>query len=145
MFDIFGTKDPQKALEKAREYIRENKITSAIKVLEDNLTDSEESFDLYLEVARLYFETEQRGRAAEIFRHTKSILPSKTDEIIALTSSLFYSHASIDIGDFLLQSYVEKEEYEQEQIKIDREALMEEIEQALIKKMDRADTLLSLM
>jgi tetratricopeptide (TPR) repeat protein len=112
MFDIFGAKDPQKALQRAHEYKQEGKLDSAIKVLESNLTEGEESFDLYQELARLYFETEQRGRTVELLRHTQTIIPARTDEIIALVSGLFYHHASIDLGDFLLELYVAKEEYE---------------------------------
>jgi len=112
MFDIFGAKDPQKALQRAHEYKQEGKLESAIKILESNLTEGEESFDLYQELARLYFEIEQRGRTVELLRHTQSIMPTRTDEIIALVSGLFYRHASIDLGDFLLELYVAKEEYE---------------------------------
>ena len=113
MFDIFGTKDPEKALQKAHEYSKEGKIESAIKVLENNLTKGEESFDVYMELARLYFETEQRGRTVELLRRLKSIAPSKVDEIIALISGLFYHHPSIDAGDFLIQLYIEKDDYEE--------------------------------
>jgi tetratricopeptide (TPR) repeat protein len=112
MFDIFGAKDPQKALQRAHEYRQEGKLESAIKILEANLTEGEESFDLYQELARLYFETEQRGRTVELLRHTQSIMPTRSDEIIALVSGMFYHHASIDLGDFLLELYVAKEDYE---------------------------------
>jgi tetratricopeptide (TPR) repeat protein len=112
MFDIFGAKDPQKALQRAYEYKQEGKLDSAIKVLESNLTEGEESFDLYQELARLYFETEQRGRTVDLLRHTLSIVPARTDEIIALVSGLFYRHASIDLGDLLLELYVAREDYE---------------------------------
>lgn len=111
MFDIFGPKDPQKALQRAHELIREGRVDSAIKVLEDNLTETEESFDLYLELAGLYFDTEQRGRSVELLRRIQSLVPSRTDEIVELLSSLFYRHTSIDVGDFLLQLLVTKEEY----------------------------------
>ena len=113
MFDIFGTKDPQKALQKANEYIKEDKINSAIKVLEGNLTEDEESFDLYLTLARLYFEVEERGRTVEILRQLKSIVPERVDEIIALGSELYYRHASIDLADFLLQLYIEQHQYDE--------------------------------
>ncbi|MCK5258740.1 MAG: hypothetical protein KAJ69_04405 [Thermoplasmatales archaeon] len=53
MFDIFSAKDPQKALQKANEYIKDGRVGSAIKVLENNLTGGDDSFDLYLNLARL--------------------------------------------------------------------------------------------
>lgn len=111
MFDIFGTKDSQKALQKANEYIKEGRTDSAIKVLEHNLTNSEDSFDLYLNLARLYFEIEERGRAVEILRQAKSIVPSKNEEITTLLSELYYRHTSIDSGDFLVQLHIERQEY----------------------------------
>jgi len=113
MFDIFGPKDPQKALERAREYISERRTEAAIKVLEGNLTDSEDSFDLYLLLSRLYFENDQRSRAVETLRHIQPIVPSRIDEIIALLSDLFYRHTSIDAGDFLLQLHVDEQKYEE--------------------------------
>lgn len=113
MFDLFGGKDPQKALQKANEYIREGRINSAIKVLEDNLTDSEDSFDLYLNLARLYFEAEERERAVKLLRDVKRIVPSRAAEIIDVISELYYRHASIDSGDFLMQLYIEQKRYDE--------------------------------
>ncbi len=113
MFDIFGSKDPQKALLKAQEYIKENKYDSAIKVLEHNLTDDEESLDLHLLLARLYYDAEERGRAVETLRNVKSAVPSRIDEIGAVMSELYYHHASIDGGDFLLEMHIEQHRYDE--------------------------------
>lgn len=113
MFEIFAGKDPQKAYQRAQEYIREGKITSAIKVLEDNLTEGEESFPLYLELARLYFENQQRAEAVETLRTAQQVMPSRTDEIIGLLSDYFFRYTSIDAGDFLLQLYISQEEYDE--------------------------------
>ncbi len=113
MFDIFGPKDPAKALQRAHEYKKEGRVDTAIKVLENNLTEGEESFDLYMELARLYFETDQRSKAMELLRRARTIVPQRTDEIVALMSGLFYQRPSIDAGDFLLNVYVDKEEHEQ--------------------------------
>lgn len=113
MFDIFGSKDPQKALLKAQEYVKDGRIDSAIKILEHNLTEDEESFDLYLLLARLYFEFEERGRAVETLRAVKSIVPLRIDETVALMSELYYQHASIDSGDFLLQLHIEQHRYDE--------------------------------
>jgi tetratricopeptide (TPR) repeat protein len=111
MFDIFSAKDPQKALQKANEYIKDGRVGSAIKVLENNLTGGDDSFDLYLNLARLYFGIEERGRAVEILRQAKSIVPSKTNEIVTLLSELYYQHASIDSADFLMQLNIEQQGY----------------------------------
>ncbi|MEO0184367.1 MAG: tetratricopeptide repeat protein [candidate division WOR-3 bacterium] len=113
MFDIFAGKDPQKALQRAQEYVKEGKIPSAIKVLEENLTEGEESFALYIELARLYFENEQRTEAVEILRTAHVNVPSRVDEIIGLLSDYFFRYTSIDAGDFLLQLYVDQEQYEE--------------------------------
>ena len=112
MFDMFAGKDQQKALQRAHEYIREGKTDSAIKVLEENLTEGEESFDLYLELAKLHFETENRSRAVELLRGVQTIAPSRSDELIAAVSDLFYRRTSIDVGDFLLQLHTGRQEYE---------------------------------
>lgn len=112
MFDIFGTKEPQKALQKAHEYIKEGRMDAAIKVLEGNLTQGEESFDLYLELARLYFEADERDRSAELIHKIQILFPTRTDEVVALASDLFYRHTSIDFGDLLLQLYVSRHQYE---------------------------------
>ncbi len=113
MFDIFAGKDPQKALQRAHEYIKEGKEQAAIKVLEENLTESEESFALYLELARLYFENEQRAEAVELLRSAKRIVPARTDEIIGMLSDYFFRYTSIDAGEFLLQLYTEAEQYDE--------------------------------
>lgn len=113
MFDIFGSRDPQKALIKAKEYIKDGRAESAIKVLEHNLTEDEESFDLHLLLARLYFESEERGRAVETLRAVKSFVPMRIDEIVALMSELYYQHTSIDSGDFLLQLHIEQHQYDE--------------------------------
>ncbi|MGB3340547.1 MAG: tetratricopeptide repeat protein [bacterium] len=113
MFDIFGSKDPQKALLKAQEYIKENRYDSAIKVLEHNLTDDEESLDLHLLLARLYYDAEERGRAVETLRNIKSVVPSRLDDIVAVMSELYYHHASIDAGDFLLEMHIEQHRYDE--------------------------------
>jgi thioredoxin-like negative regulator of GroEL len=68
MFDFFGGKDPERAYQKAQEYIKEQRIDAAIKIIEGNLTDGEESFDLYLLLARLYFNSEERDRAMQVVR-----------------------------------------------------------------------------
>ncbi len=113
MFDIFGAKDPQKALQKAGEYAKEGRIDAAIKVLESNLTESEESFDLYLSLARLCFESGERPRSVEVLRGAKQADPNRVDEIVALLSTLFYEHSSIDLGDYLLQLLIEQEHYDE--------------------------------
>lgn len=113
MFDLFGGKDPEKAYQKAHEYIREEKPDAAIKILEANLTDSEESFDLYLLLTRLYFANEERERAMQTVRTARAIAQSRTDEITALVSELYYQHASIDTGDFLLELYIEQKRYDE--------------------------------
>jgi tetratricopeptide (TPR) repeat protein len=113
MFDIFGSKDPQKALLKAQEYIKENRYDSAIKVLEQNLTDDEESLDLYLLLARLYYDAEERGRAVENLRHARSLMPSRIDEIVAVMSELYFHHASIDAADFLLEMHIDQHRYDE--------------------------------
>jgi tetratricopeptide (TPR) repeat protein len=113
MFDFFGGKDPERAYQKAQEYIREERIDAAIKILESNLTDSEDSFDLYLLLARLHFNSEERDRAMQVVRSAKAIVPARTDEITALVSELYYQHASIDTGDFLLEIYIEQKRYDE--------------------------------
>ncbi|MEO0129138.1 MAG: tetratricopeptide repeat protein [candidate division WOR-3 bacterium] len=113
MFEIFAGKDPQKAYQRAQEYIKEGKLNSAIRVLEDNLTETEEAFPLYLELARLYFENQQRAEAVETLRTAQVVAPSRTDEIIGLLSDYFFRYTSIDAGDFLLQLYVSQEEYDE--------------------------------
>ncbi len=113
MFDIFGAKDPQKALQKASEYTKEGRVDAAIKVLESNLTDSEESFDLYMNLARLYFETGDRPRSVEVLRSVQKVAPKRIDEIIALLSTLFYEHSTIDLGEYLMQLFVEQEHYDE--------------------------------
>jgi lipopolysaccharide biosynthesis regulator YciM len=113
MFDIFGSRDPQKALIRAKEHIKDGRADSAIKVLEHNLTEDEESFDLHLLLARLYFESEERGRAVETLRAVKSFVPTRVDEIVALMSELYYQHTSIDSGDFLLQLHIEQHRYDE--------------------------------
>ncbi len=113
MFDMFSTKDSQKALQRANEYVNDGKIDAAIKVLESNLTDSEDSFDLYLNLARLYFEAEERTKTVRALWQMKSIVPSRIDEIVALLSELYYQHASIDLGDFYLQLQIEQQRYDE--------------------------------
>ncbi len=113
MFEIFAGKDPEKALQRAHEYIKEGKLPAAIKVLEENLTETENAFPLYLELARLYFENEQRTEAVETLRTAQVIVPSRVDEIIGLLSDYFFRYTSIDAGDFLLQLYVTQEQYEE--------------------------------
>lgn len=113
MFELFGGKDPQKALQKAREYEREGKTNAAIKVLEDNLVDNESAFDAYMELGRLYFDVDQRSQAVELFRELHNIAPSRMEEIIALVSELFYRKPSIDTGDLLLQTYVAGQQFEE--------------------------------
>jgi predicted Zn-dependent protease len=68
VLDIFNVKDPQKALQRANELIREGRKEAAIKVLEDNLTEDNESFDLFQELARLYYDADERGRAVKLLR-----------------------------------------------------------------------------
>ena len=113
MLDIFNVKDPQKALQRANELIREGKKEAAIKVLEDNLTENNESFDLFQELARLYYDADERGRAVKLLRRICSIVPSRTDEIIAELTELYYSHTSIDAGEFLIQLYAAQKKYEE--------------------------------
>lgn len=113
MFDIFGPKDPQAALQRAREYLTEGRTDAAIKVLESNLTDSEDSFDVFMLLSKLYFENDQRPRAVEILRHIQSIAPRRNDEIIALLSDLYFRHASIDAADFLIQLHVNNQKYDE--------------------------------
>ncbi|MEO0160727.1 MAG: tetratricopeptide repeat protein [candidate division WOR-3 bacterium] len=113
MFEIFAGKDPQKAYQRAQEYVKEGKITSAIKILEDNLTESEESLPCYLELARLYFENQQRAEAVETLRTAHTLFPARVDEIIGILSDYFFRYTSIDAGDFLLQLYVAQEEYDE--------------------------------
>jgi predicted Zn-dependent protease len=113
VFDIFNVRDPQKALQRAQEYLREDKKAEAIKVLEDNLTDNNESFDLFHELARLYYDSEERGRAVDLLRRLHSIVPGRTDEIVAQLSDLYYRHTSIDAGEFLIQLYVARQKYDE--------------------------------
>lgn len=113
MFDIFGPKDPQEVLQKANEYIKDNRLDAAIKILEKSLTEDEDSFDLYLTLARLYFRIEERGRAVEVLRTVKQNVPGRIDEVVDLLSELYYQHASIDEGDFLLKIYIEQQRYEE--------------------------------
>ncbi|MGB7055315.1 MAG: tetratricopeptide repeat protein [bacterium] len=113
MFDIFNVKDPQKALQRAQELIREDKKEAAIKVLEDNLTEANESFDLFQELARLYYDVDERGRAVDLLRRLYSIVPSRVDEIIAQVSELYYRHTSIDAGEFLIQLYTSRHTYDE--------------------------------
>ncbi len=113
VFDIFSIKDPEKAVQKAREYANSGRIDAAIKLLENNLTESEDSLELYLNLARLYFEIEERARAARTLRNAKSIVPSRVDEIVALVSELYYRHPSIDLGDFYLQVQFELQNYDE--------------------------------
>jgi tetratricopeptide (TPR) repeat protein len=113
VLDIFNVKDPQKALQRAQELLRENKKDAAIKVLEDNLTDDNESFDLFQELARLYYDVDERGHAVDLLRRLHRIAPSRTDEIIAQLSELFYRRTSIDTGEFLIQLYTARQKYDQ--------------------------------
>jgi len=113
VFEFFGSKDPQKALQKAREYMREGKTNAAIKVLEDNLTENEAAFDAYMELSRLYYEVDQRSRAVDLFREIQHIVPNRVDEVIAVVSELFYRKTSIDAGDLLIQTYVAGQQFEE--------------------------------
>jgi tetratricopeptide (TPR) repeat protein len=113
VFDIFSVKDPQKALQKAHELIREDKKQAAIEVLENNLTDDSESFDLVQELARLYYDVEERGRAVDLLRRVQGIVPSRTDEVIAQLSELFYRHTSIDAGEYLVQLFTAQQKYDE--------------------------------
>jgi tetratricopeptide (TPR) repeat protein len=136
VFDIFGAKDPQKALQRAHEYIREGRKEAAIKVLEDNLIDDAESFDLFQELARLYYDVEERGRAVELLRRIQKMVPSRTDEVIAQLNDLFYHHTSIDAGDFLIQLYNSQQRYEE--ISKIILALSEHDRSLLLKKYEKA-------
>ncbi len=113
MFDFFGTRDPEKARQKAQDYIRENKTESAIKLLEENLTEGEESFENYQLLARLYYDTAQREQAVRILQQLQKIAPARSDEIFNLVSELFYHHPSIDCGDLFLHLSIIKERYEE--------------------------------
>jgi len=113
VFEFFGGKDPQKALQRAREYEREGKTNAAIKVLEDNLTENEAGFDAYMELGRLYFDVDQRSQAVELFRELQNIAPGRIDEIIALVSELFYRKTSIDAGELLIQTYIVSQQFEE--------------------------------
>ena len=113
MFDFFGARDPEKALQKAQEYLKEGKAEPAIKVLEQNLTDGEESFENYQLLARLYYEAEQREQAVRLLQQLRKIAPSRDDEIVSLISELFYRHPSIDSGDFFIHLSIAKERYEE--------------------------------
>jgi tetratricopeptide (TPR) repeat protein len=113
VLDIFNAKDPQRALQRALEYIREDKKDAAIKVLEDNLTDDNESFDIFQELARLYYDRDERGRSIDLLRRLHSIVPSRTDEIVAQISELFYRRTSIDAGEFLIQLYTARQKYDE--------------------------------
>jgi tetratricopeptide (TPR) repeat protein len=106
-------KDPQKALQRASELVREGKKEAAIKVLEDNLTEDNESFDLFQELARLYYDAEERGRAVKLLRRICKIVPARTDEIVAQLTEMYYSHTSIDAGEFLIQLYAAQKKYEE--------------------------------
>jgi tetratricopeptide (TPR) repeat protein len=136
VFDIFSAKDPQKALQKAHEYIREDKREAAIKVLEENLTDDAESFDLSQELARLYYDAEERGRAVDLLRRIQRMVPSRSDEVIAQLSELFYHHTSIDAGDFLVQLYNSQQRFEE--INKILLALSEHDRNLLVKKYEKA-------
>ena len=135
MFDIFNVKDPQKALQRAQEYLREDKREDAIKVLEDNLTEDNASFDLFHELARLYYDSDERGRAVDLLRRLHSIVPARTDEIVAQLSELYYRHTSIDAGEFLIQLYVARHKYDE--ISKVLLALKEHEINLLIKKYDK--------
>jgi tetratricopeptide (TPR) repeat protein len=113
VLDIFNVKDPQKALQRAQELIREGRKEAAIKVLEENRTDDSESFDLFQELSRLYYEVEERGRAIDLLRRLYSIAPSRVDEIIAQASELYYRHTSIDAGEFLIQLFTARQTYDE--------------------------------
>jgi len=113
VFDLFSIKNPEKAIQKAREYVNDGRMDAAIKLLENNLTEGEDSLDVYLNLARLYFETEERTRAARVLREAKAIAPSSVDEIVALVSELYYQHPSIDLGDYYLQLQVELQNYDE--------------------------------
>lgn len=135
MFDIFNVKDPEKALQKAQEYIREGRKDAAIRVLEGNLTDGSESFDLFQELARLYYDVEERGRAIKLLRRLQGIVPSRTDEIVAQVSELYYRHTSIDAGEFLIQLYTAQQKYDE--ISKVLLALKEHEIKLLVKKYDK--------
>ena len=135
MFDIFNVKDPEKALQKAQEYIKEGRKDAAIKVLEGNLTDDNESFDLFQELARLYYDTDERGRAIRLLRRLQGIVPSRTDEVIAQVSELYYRHTSIDAGEFLIQLYTAQQKYDE--ISKVLLALKEHEIRLLVKKYDK--------
>ena len=140
MFDIFSVKDPQKALQKAYEYLREDRKEAAIKVLEENLTDDAESFDLSQELARLYYDAEERGRAVELLRRIQKLVPSRTDEVVAVLSELFYRHTSIDAGDFLVQLYNSQQRFEE--ISKILLALSDHERNLLVKKYEKAKQIL---
>lgn len=112
MFDIFSARDPQKALQKAQEYIREDKKQAAIEILEDNITDDFESFELFQELARLYYDIDERINAIDLLRKAQTLVPSRTDEVIAELSELFYRHTSIDAGQYLVQLYTAQQKYD---------------------------------
>ena len=113
MLDIFNVKDPQKALQRAQELVKEGRKEAAIKVLEENLTEDEESFDLFQELCRLYYDVEERGRAIDLLQRLYRIVPSRADEIIAQASELYYRHTSIDAGEFLIKLYTSRQTYDE--------------------------------
>jgi tetratricopeptide (TPR) repeat protein len=113
VLDIFNVKDPEKALQRAQELIREGKKEAAIKVLEENLTEDSESFDLFQELSRLYYDIEERGRAVDLLRRLYRIAPSRVDEVVAQVSELYYRHTSIDAGEFLIQLYTTHQKYDE--------------------------------
>lgn len=113
MFDIFATRDPQKAVQRANEYLRENRPDAAIKTLEENLVENENALDLHLMLARLYIDTDDRGRAIDLIKRAQTFAPARTDEIIGALSELFYRRASIDSGDLLIQMHVARGEYDE--------------------------------
>ena len=112
MFEIVSGKDPQKALQKAHEYIREDRKQAAIDILEDNITDDPESFELFQELARLYYDNDERANAIDVLRRAQGLVPSRTDEVIAELSELFYQHTSIDAGQYLVQLYTAQQKYD---------------------------------
>lgn len=112
MFDIFSAKDPQRALQKAHEYIREGKQQAAIEILEDNITEDPESFELLQELARIYYDVDERAHAIDVLRRAQILVPSRTDEVIAELSELFYHHTSIDAGQYLVQLYTAQQKYD---------------------------------
>ncbi len=114
MLEFFSSRDREKILEKAQKLKNEGKLDQAIKILESSVSDALEDFDLYVELARDYFESGRRIDAVASLRKALAIDGQRADEVVGVLSDLHYrGSAPIETGDALLEIYTSRRDFEE--------------------------------